>query len=150
AASQRALSAQLCWRNWQSREVTKHDGLVPANHAVVQAILARRQSASSLRLLLRYPLAFMWKYGLGLKAPTSGSEELTLDALATGDLIHQVLQVALDRLEAQGGLLRATDENLDGAVKAATVEVAERWTAERPTPPRIIWRRTLEDAEATA
>src|SRR6185436_6934264 len=83
-----AAAATTCWRNWLREEITPHDGLVRADHPVVKSILARTQSASSLRKLLRNPLGFVWHYGLRWRAPESGNDPLVLDALAMGDLIH--------------------------------------------------------------
>jgi hypothetical protein len=141
-----AVSAAACWRNWLREEITPHDGLVRADHAVIQAILARTQSASSLRKLLRNPLGFVWHYGLRWRAPESGDDPLVLDALAMGDLVHQTLDRALRTLEANGGLAAATAQQIASAVDGAAGEVAEIWETERPVPPRVIWRRTLDEA----
>lgn len=141
-----AVSAAACWRNWLREEITPHDGLVRADHPVIQAILARTQSASSLRKLLRNPLGFVWHYGLRWRAPESGDDPLVLDALAMGDLVHQTLDRALRTLEANGGLAAATGQQIASAVDGAVGEVAEIWETERPVPPRVIWRRTLDEA----
>ena len=141
-----AAAAATCWRNWLREEITPHDGLVRADHPVVKAILARTQSASSLRKLLRNPLGFVWHYGLRWRAPESGDDPLVLDALAMGDLVHQTLDRALRTLEANGGLAAATAQQIASAVDGAAGEVAETWETERPVPPRVIWRRTLDDA----
>ena len=141
-----AAAAATCWRNWLREEITPHDGLVRADHPVVEAILARTQSASSLRKLLRNPLGFVWHYGLRWRAPESGDDPLVLDALAMGDLVHQTLDRALLTLEANGGLAAATAQQIASAVDGAAGEVAETWETERPVPPRVIWRRTLDDA----
>lgn len=141
-----AVSAVACWRNWLREEITPHDGLVRADHPVIQAILARTQSASSLRKLLRNPLGFVWHYGLRWRAPESGDDPLVLDALAMGDLVHQTLDRALRTLEANGGLAAATGQQIASAVDGAVGEVAEIWETERPVPPRVIWRRTLDEA----
>lgn len=141
-----AVSAAACWRNWLREEITPHDGLVRADHPVIQAILARTQSASSLRKLLRNPLGFVWHYGLRWRAPESGDDPLVLDALAMGDLVHQTLDRALRTLEAHGGLAAATGQQIASAVDGAAGEVAEIWETERPVPPRVIWRRTLDEA----
>lgn len=141
-----ATAAATCWRNWHREEITAHDGLVRADHPVVKAILARTQSASSLRKLLRNPLGFVWHYGLRWRTPESGDDPLVLDALAMGDLVHQTLDRALRTLEANGGLAAATAQQIESAVDGAAGEVAETWETERPVPPRVIWRRTLDDA----
>jgi diguanylate cyclase (GGDEF)-like protein len=141
-----AVAVATCWRNWLREEVTPHDGLVRADHPVVQAILARTQSASSLRQLLRNPIGFVWHYGLRWRAPESVDDPLVLDALAMGDLVHLTLDQALRALEANGGLATATAQEIASAVDGAAGDVAEFWETERPVPPRVIWQRTLDEA----
>ena len=68
-ADPQAVSAMGCWRDWQRGEITPHDGLTRPDHPAILATLERVQSASSLRLLLRNPLGFVWRYGLGWRAP---------------------------------------------------------------------------------
>jgi hypothetical protein len=141
-----AVAASACWRDWLREEMTAHDGLIRADHPVMHVILGRTQSASSLRQLLRNPLGFVWQYGLHLRAPKSGDEPLVLDALAIGDLVHMTLDRALRSVEASGGLATATNQQIEAAVTSAATEVARVWETERPVPPRVIWRRTLDDA----
>ena len=105
-----AAAATGCWFDWLRPEITPHDGAVRPDHPVIRAILERTQSASSLRMLLRNPLGFVWHYGLGWHAPESGADPLTLDALAKGNLVHQTLDRALQTLEADGGLAHASEK----------------------------------------
>ncbi len=140
-----AQAANACWRNWHLEALTPHDGLIGPNHPVIRAILERTQSASSLRRLLRNPLGFVWRYGLGWRCPETGEEPLVLDALTTGNLVHRILQQALLILEAGPGLARAKAEETATAIEAATGQVADEWRAGQPVPPRIIWQRTLEE-----
>lgn len=150
AGMPQAIAAVSCWRDWHLQEVTPHDGLVRADHPVLLAILERTQSASSLRRLLRNPLGYVWQYGMRWHEPESGTDPLVLDALGLGDLVHMVLDRALQRLEAEGGLAAADETRIAGAIEAASAEVARIWEAERPVPPRIIWVRTLDDARLLA
>ena len=145
-----AISATTCWRNWHRKEITPHDGLVRADHPLLLAILARTQSASSLKLLLRSPLGFIWKYGMHLRMPESGTDPLVLDALGMGDLVHMTLDLALQKLEAAGGLARADENQIAAAVQNAAVEVSGVWESERAVPPAVIWRRTLDEARLLA
>lgn len=145
-----AASAVSCWRNWHRSDVTPHDGLVPPDHPALLAILERTQSASSLRRLLRNPLGYVWLYGMRWREPESGTDPLVLDALGLGDLVHIVLDRALQRLEAEGGLAAADEARIIGAIEAASTEVAGIWESERPVPPKVIWARTLEDARLLA
>ncbi|MFZ4603949.1 MAG: PD-(D/E)XK nuclease family protein [Caulobacterales bacterium] len=145
-----ARSATSCWKNWRSAEITAHDGRVRSGHPALAAALNRTQSASSLQLLLRHPLGFVWKYALGLSAPKTRTEAITLDHLEMGNLVHAVLERAVRALEAEGGLAGATTERLSTAVSAAAAAVADDWAAEHIVPPGLIWGRTLEDARQLA
>ncbi len=142
------MSAIGCWHDWHRDGITPHDGLTRADHPAILTALERIQSASSLRLLLRNPLGFVWRYGLGWRAPESGDEPLILDALSMGKLFHRTLERALRVLEADGGLSRAGGDAIVAAVDAAATEVAAGWERERGVPPRIVWDRTLEEVRA--
>jgi len=141
-----AIGATTCWRDWHRKEITAHDGLIRADHPLLLAILERTQSASSLRLLLRSPLGFVWRYGMRLGMPESGADPLVLDALGMGNLVHMTLDLALQRLEAAGGLAKADDSQIAAAVQNAVGEVGDVWESDRAVPPAVIWRRTLDDA----
>jgi hypothetical protein len=141
-----AVSAINCWRNWHRKEITPHDGLIRADHPLILAILGRTQSASSLKLLLRNPLGFVWRYGMRLRMQEGGTDPLVLDALGMGDLVHMVLDHALQRLEASGGLATANESMVAEAVDHAAAMVAGTWERERAVPPAVIWRRTLDEA----
>ncbi len=147
-ASPQALSSSGCWRDWNRREITPHDGVVRADHPVIQTILGRKQSASSLACLLRNPIGFVWKYGMHWRAPETSEEPLVLDPRAIGELVHMVLDRALAAIEADGSLSFATEEQIAAAADAAAIEVAQIWADERAVPPRVLWRRTLEDLRA--
>ena len=141
-----AISARRCWRNWWSDELTAHDGLIRAAHPVLESSLARTQSASSLTQLLRNPLGFVWRYALRWRAPETGEEPLMLEPQVLGELVHGVLDRALQRLEAHGGLSVATPEQIGDAVAEGAEEITAEWAIERAIPPPVIWRRTLETA----
>ncbi len=146
AGDPQAVSATTAWRNWHRKDITPHDGLVRRDHPLLLAILGRTQSASSLRLLLRSPLGFVWRYGMRLRMPESGNDPLVLDALAMGDLVHMTLDLALQTLEAAGGLAKADESQIASAVEDAATAIAGVWESERAVPPAVIWRRTLDDA----
>jgi len=150
AEGPQAISAASCWRNWRRKEITPHDGLVRADHPLLLAILERTQSASSLKLLLRSPLGFVWRYGMRLKAPESGSDPLVLDALGMGELVHMTLDLALQALESAGGIAQADEDKIAAAVRDAAEQVAGVWEGGRAVPPTLIWRRTLDDARLLA
>lgn len=141
-----AISAWTCWRNWNSKEITAHDGLVRADHPLLLAILDRTQSANSLKRLLRNPLGFVWVYAMHMRTPESGTDPLVLDAIGMGNLVHMTLDLSLQKLESAGGLAHASDTQITTAVGQAVDEVAVAWESERAVPPNVIWRRTLDEA----
>lgn len=141
-----AVSATSCWVDWNRDELTAHDGIIRPGHPVVESILNRVQSASSLKSLLRNPLGFMWKYGLHLRAPQGGGDPLVLDNPSFGELVHSVLESALRSIETSEGLASATPSRIADAVAHASGAVAQVWTATRSTPPPVVWKRTLEEA----
>ena len=145
AADAQAVSARSCWRDWQRFDITPHDGLIRAEHPLILAILARTQSASSLKRLLRNPLGFVWTYGCGWRMPESSEEPLELNALGFGDLVHSVLERALQDIEADGGLASADEDIVRAAVSGAVDQIAALWESDRALPPAIIWGRTLRE-----
>jgi hypothetical protein len=145
-----ATCAEACWIDWHTPEITPHDGLVRADHPALDFVLARNQSATSLRKLLRDPLGFVWRYGLGLKSPRMGTEPLTLDNRGYGEILHATLDGAVKRLEAAGGLAGASPEQVHVAIRAAAGEVASQFEATQAVPPPAIWTRTLDDVRDLA
>lgn len=143
-----AVSSNRCWRNWLRPELTASDGVLRQNHPVALAVAERLQSASSLSLLLRNPLGFVWKYGMRLRAPQAGEEPLVLDALSFGNLVHEVLDVALKELVVSAGMGPAVD--IHSVVRTAVQKVSDSWEALRPIPPKLLWRRTLSEVEQLA
>jgi ATP-dependent helicase/DNAse subunit B len=73
-----------------------------------------------------------------------------LDARQTGILLHNMLDHAVRHLESGPGFARASAAELIAAIDAAATLVSARWQAEQAVPPRVIWRRTLEDTRQTA
>jgi hypothetical protein len=148
--SPQILSALGCWSDWSVPRITAHDGLVREHHPVIERVLQQTQSATSLALLLRDPLAFVWRYALGWLAPATVEEPLSLDARVWGELVHELLRRAVDRLEPDPGYTRASPEALQNALRLAASEVAEQWPLERPIPPPLLWQHTLAHAEDLA
>lgn len=149
-ACEQARSAISCWNDWQRPAVTPHDGMVRANHSAIVAALDRVQSANSLAKLLRNPLGFTWIYALGVKAPESADEALVLDPRQTGNLLHETLDHAVRLLEGAGTLASARPDQLASAIAEAARIVSERWQAEQAVPPRVVWQRTVADAQEIA
>jgi RecB family exonuclease len=143
-----AISATRCWRNWLRPDLTPSDGLMRQDHPAAIAVLQRVQSASSLSLLLRNPLGFTWKYALSLKAPRAGDEPLALEPLVFGNLVHEVLDVALQELEASAR--RGAPADMPTVVRASIQQVSASWESLQPIPPQVLWRRTLQEVEQLA
>lgn len=149
AALPLARAAQLTWIDWHREVITSHDGLIRANHPLLLRALDRRQSASSLVKLLRDPLGYLWTYGFGWSEPEETDEPLTLDALAFGILLHEILEETVTQLESvggPGGFARASSTEVTGAIEAASTKVSGRWEETRPVPPPLVWQRKREEA----
>ena len=147
-AEPQAETANRCWRAWWQSGLTSNDRCIRADHPVVIAALHRQHSASSLELLLRNPLGFIWRYGMKLRAPELSEEPLVLDAREFGNLVHAVLDNALQvtvHQQTTGGQI-----DLDAAVYSGIVRVRAIWEAEAPVPPDFIWNRTLLNVTALA
>jgi hypothetical protein len=147
-----ALSAVSCWIDWHTERLTAHDGVVRSDHPLIIAALNRRQSATSLAKLLRDPLGYLWTYGFRWEAPQESEEPLLLEPADFGNLLHAVLERAVERLETTqpGGLGAADAAATSDALHAALAIVAADWERDRPVPPPIIWRRTLKNIHVLA
>lgn len=148
--SPRIRSATRCWADWSTSEVTAHDGRVGAGSTVIETALRRPQSATSLSRMLRNPLAYVWRYALGWRAPALEEEPLSLDARVYGELVHELLRRAVNQLEPEPGFTRADVASLNEALHAAASQIHEEWPLERPVPPPTLWLYTLAHAEQLA
>jgi PD-(D/E)XK nuclease superfamily len=148
AALPLARGAHLTWKDWYRAVITNHDGLIRANHPLLLRALDRRQSASSLVKLLRDPLGYLWTYGFGWSEPAETDEPLTLDALAFGNLLHEILEDVVSQLEiaGPGGFARASSAEIARAIEAASDRVSARWEETRPVPPPVVWQRKRAEA----
>lgn len=142
-----AVSGLGCWWAWQRKELTPHDGLLGKKHPRIAKLFTQPLSATSLKLLLRDPIRYVWQYALGWREPEEADEPLTLNNLAFGNLVHSVLQAAVDALEAGSGLVKATPKQIETAIGNAINTAAKSWEAEQPVPPPVIWKRTLQLAK---
>lgn len=147
-----ARGAHLAWVDWHRPLITSHDGLIRENHPLLLRALDRRQSASSLVKLLRDPLGYLWTYGFGWSEPEETDEPLTLDPLAFGNLLHEILEDVVSQLEiaGPGGFARASSAEITRAIEAANDKVSARWEQTRPVPPPIVWQRKRAEAVALA
>lgn len=147
-----AAAALGTWTDWHRERITAHDGRMRANHPLLLRALDRRQSASSLVKLLRDPLGYLWTYGFGWSAPEETDEPLSLDPLAFGNLLHEVLQEAVTRLERRGsgGFANASIADLTRDIESASRNIVARWQETRPVPPPVIWERKRAEAAELA
>lgn len=143
-------AATSSWRNAINPELTGHDGRVHADHPLIVATLAKPQSATSLRLMLRDPLAYLWRYALGLKTPDAAPDGLALEPREYGVLLHDLLARAVARLEPTPGLAAASNEEVVAAIAFACDALAPNWPLKHATPPPLLWRHTLARARADA
>lgn len=135
-----ASRANACWRGWQSKELTPHDGLVRSDHPLILKALESVQSASSLAALIRQPLGFVWRYALRVADPYEEAESLVLDNLAFGSLFHEIVNHAIEAQRKDPAL------DIAAATELASKIANERWLVEEHTPPLLVWRRQLETA----
>jgi hypothetical protein len=142
-----AISGAACWRDWSSAEITPHDGLIKADHPRLKKVIDRPLSATSLRLLLRDPIRFLWRYGLGWKQPEEADDPLTADAVAFGVLVHDLLRRAVDALDAAGGIAKAQRAQVEFTIEQILKGIAREWESEQPVPPPLIWGSTLQRAK---
>jgi hypothetical protein len=146
-----AQSALQTWIDWHSDRLTAHDGLLRPNHPLLRQALERRHSATSMVKLLRDPLSYLWTYGFRWQAPDESEEPLTLDALAFGGLLHEILEETVRSLEdVPSGFAGAAPDRLRAAIDAATLKIAAAWEENSPVPPPVIWRRKQEEAKEMA
>lgn len=147
-----AVSAHQTWVDWHRERLTGHDGLVRPNHPLLLCALDRRQSATSLVKLLRDPLGYLWTYGFGWSEPEETDEPLTLDALAFGILLHEILEETVTNLEKvrPGGFGTASSQELCRAVEKAARAADLRWNESRPVPPPAVWKLKLKEAAELA
>jgi RecB family exonuclease len=145
-----AAAAAATWRAWHVPQVTAHDGLVRSGHPAIVRATRRVHSATSLRLLLRDPRGFVAKYVLRWREPVLEDVPITLDPLAFGSLLHRVLEHAVVAAEREGGLARLAPTRLEALVHVAVDEVGAAWTIERPVPPPVLWRATLDEIRSLA
>ena len=143
-------AADSCWRNRLSPAVTAHDGRVRVDHPVIARAIAQVQSATSLCLMLRDPLAFVWRYALGWRSPIEHEQPLSLDARDFGELVHEMLKRTVDALEPNPGYVGAVRHEIENALDAASTAIGIQWPVERSTPPVLLWRYTLAAARDLA
>ncbi|MBX6331324.1 MAG: PD-(D/E)XK nuclease family protein [Gemmatimonadaceae bacterium] len=117
-------------------EPTAHHGIVP--HAAGVLDPTRRDGAevspSALEMLAACPLAWFYRYGLGLRRPDDPEydPERWLDAAARGALLHEVFETFVRAYRGR------QDEIADDAARAHILAIVDdaiaRWRATVPPP----------------
>ncbi|WP_247376156.1 PD-(D/E)XK nuclease family protein [Bradyrhizobium sp. 173] len=143
-ATPTAQSGLAAWRNWSKPRISAHDGIVRARHPRLVKVFQQPLSATSLRLLLRDPIRFVWRYALGWRQPEEADEPFSLDPQDFGVLVHEALHVAVTALESAGALAAAGPDVIATAIEDAVRVTAPRWEASQPVPPPLIWRNALD------
>jgi len=144
--SDRIKAASSCWRDWNREDATAHDGTVRAGHPAVRRAVTRIHSATSLELMVRDPLGFLWKYALDMRPVALSEVPLALDHLAFGELIHELLARTISALEPAPGFTRASHDEIEFALAAAVDHVFRHWPLERLVPPTLLWNHSLDEA----
>jgi len=150
ARTSQVRDALACWRNWRSAALTPHDGLVRAKHPVIERVFAREHSASSLSILLRDPMGFVWRYAFGWRPLSLEELPLGLDPRTFGSLVHDLLEHAVVLLQRGSGLGNAHPHEREKAVRTARKKLAADWLVSQAIPPRLLWERALDEAESLA
>lgn len=143
-------AAAKCWRDWQHKALTGHDGWIRSNHPAILSAIARTHSATSLRFMLRDPLAFVWRYALGWRWIDDEDRPLALDDGSYGELVHELLKLAVDNLEPEPGYARAERSQIEAAVDDAAESIRISWPPKRSVPPALLWTHVLAAAKGLA
>jgi hypothetical protein len=144
--SERIKATLTCWRNWGREQATPHDGLLRAAHPAVDRAVTRLHSATSLRLMARDPLGFLWRYAIDMRPVALAEMPLALDPLAFGELVHELLARTIDALEPTPGFVRASRDEIEFALNGAVDHVGRQWPLERAVPPTLLWKHSLDEA----
>ncbi|MDR3473514.1 MAG: PD-(D/E)XK nuclease family protein [Devosia sp.] len=143
AMASRAIAA---WRDWSRRDLTAHDGMIGQPHALLSDLLTQPQSPTSLSLLLRDPLAYVWYYALGWRDLVHKERGLTLPADDYGRLVHELLKAAVDRLEPVPGYASAARHEIEDALTIAATDIIAEWPKHTNVPPPVLWTNTVRQA----
>lgn len=146
----RIRSANTCWTSWHEEGLTTYDAQFSADHPAIRRAIDRVQSATSLRRMLQDPMGFVWRYALGWRTPQEREQPLSIAPDAFGKLVHELLRRAVNSLEPRPGYARASDHEIEDALKDAARVVREAWPLEGPVPPSLLWKNTVDYAASLA
>ena len=146
----RIRSANTCWKSWHEENLTPYDAQFSVDHPVIRQAIERVQSATSLRRMLQDPMGFVWRYALGWRSPQGRELPLSIAPDAFGKLVHELLRRAVDSLEPQPGYARASEQEIEDALKGAARAVRDAWPLKGPVPPSLLWNNTVDFAASLA
>jgi hypothetical protein len=86
--------------------------------------LGRAQSTTSLRRLLRDTAGFVWRYAA---VPDFEQQPLVLPPSVFGELVHELMRHAIEALESDPHVSRASETEFRNAVEAAVEVIAGSW-----------------------
>lgn len=135
---------------WNRRELSARDGMVGLQHPLLTGLLAQPQSPTSLSLLLRDPLAYVWYYALGWRDLVHKERSLTLASDDFGRLVHELLKNSVDHLEPDPGFTVAEPHETDDALTLAADNIIRDWPSHTDVPPPILWINTVRHAREMA
>lgn len=132
------------WESIWTNNLTEYDGIIDKNHPRIMQILEETQSSSSIVLLLRNPIGFMWKYGLGMNSPEYIDDPLILNSKDYGKFIHLALSntVKICNNEIEEDELEL--KNLVNNAVKMSARYAERLS---PVPPNVIWNAICNNVQ---
>ena len=153
AALPLARSATRAWIDWRSGDLTAHDGLIRPGHPV----LLRRPVPYAVRQFAGQAASRSPRISLDIRVPLEAASEteepMTLDALAFGELLHEILQEAVTRMEDadSGGIAgRIQGQRSYRPLRRPHSRLRNDGAPTRPVPPPVIWRRKCEEARELA
>jgi hypothetical protein len=95
-------------------------------------------------------LGFVWRYALRWTAPQERELPLSIAPDELGKLVHELLRRAVDCLEPNPGYAKASETQIEEALRTAAAHLRETWPLERPVPPKLLWSNTVDYAAAMA
>jgi hypothetical protein len=143
--TKRAILAKTCWDDWHADDVTPHDGLVRPDHPRIVASLDKYHSTTSLKLLMRDPIGFLWTYALGFRSPEFDDEPLTLDARHFGNILHDILKRTVESFELESGFSKASPEMIKREIDFAAYDAGLMFQISHPVPAAMIWHATMSN-----
>jgi len=121
--------------------LTEHHGMVSAAAGLLDPRRSggRPVSPSSLELLAACPLAWFYKYGLGVRPPADPEydPESWLDALDRGTLLHEIYERFTRAYQRRQREIVA--EEAAARMAALTDEALARWHADVPPPSEAVY-----------